>query len=490
VAAPATPPETVYEAYLRAYGNREIPFRFRGLDLRFTLSQGLFSAADIDRGSRALLKVFSRLLDEDLERGRPLPRRVLDSGCGAGVIGICAARALAEAAGEPPLVRAQDRDDLARIFTLGNGVRNGLGAAVLEARTEALLEGGAGETWDLILSNIPAKAGEPVLRDFIHRSVALLAPGGRVLIVVVKTLADFFRSGIGESGAPLIREEAGPEHLVLVYGASPGGTVPDGAAGSDGTVNFSPAGDCGETAETAELPPLWRSAYLRHSGSYKMEDIGYRITSVHGAAEFDRPGGAAESAAKLLCRLGAGVLPPGRVPWKGLIHEGGQGHFPLWFLEFLKREGAGPPQALVLHGRNILALEAARDSLTEAGYGLNGGGKTEFHILPGVDLGLDRNLLAARLLGEDSPDGENQGNPAQQCCSFIAAFPGVVPGASPYNRIWEGLGGLLLPGGAALIALPAAEADRLIKRKPPGFTRLGDLKRRGFRALAFRRGGD
>jgi hypothetical protein len=500
--------KTVYEAYLQAYGSREVPFQFRGIGFCFVLSPGLFSSADVDRGTRALLKVFSRLLDEDLEQGRPLPRRVLDSGCGAGIIGICAARALAKAAGTeaagtvgrteaagmgtagPLRVRAQDRDDLARIFTLGNGARNGL-AAVLEARTEALLEGEAGETWDLILSNIPAKAGEPVLGDFIRRSAGLLAPGGRVLIVVVKTLADFFRSGIGDSGAALLREEAGPEHYVFVYGASPGSTAP--------TVSIF------ASLKTPERPPLWRPAYLRHSALYEMEGISYRISSVHGAAEFDRPGGAAETAAKLLCRLGAGILPaipepsaaasgepfktPGEpfgAPVRVLIHEGGQGHFPLWFLEFLKRESAEPPQALVLHGRNILALEAARGSITEAGHG---GGRMELRLLPGVDLGLDRDLLTAERPRGDPPDGEGRGKAARQCYGFIAAFPDVVPGTRPYNRIWEGLGGLLLPGGIALIALPVAEADRLIKRKPPGFTRLGDLKRRGFRALAVCRGG-
>jgi hypothetical protein len=430
------------------------------------------------------------LLDEDLAGGRPLPRRVLDSGCGAGLIGICAARALAAAAGEA-LVRAQDRDKLARIFTRGNGARNGLKAGCFQVRTEALLDAGAGETWDLILSNIPAKAGEPVLRDFIHRSALLLAPGGRVLIVAVKPLADFFRAAVRESGAPLLQEEAGPEHQIFVYGASPGGR--------DGGEGASSSGQNGAPR---------RPAYLRNSASYEMEGIAYRITAVHGAAEFDRPGGAAETAAKLLRRLGADRLfPPGpaapepgetpgpaagRAPARVLIHEGGQGHFPLWFLEFLTQEGIRPPRVLVLHGRNILALEAARDSIadagrgfTEAGHGPDGG--TELRPLPGVDLGLDRNLLAARLRGGDPPD---DGNPAQQCCDFIAAFPGVVPGTRPYDRIWEGLGSLLLPGGAALIALPAAEADRLIKRRPSGFTWLGDLKRRGFRALACRRSGD
>jgi SAM-dependent methyltransferase len=450
--------ETYYKTYLQIYGNKEVPFRFRGLQFRFALSQGLFSSADIDRGSRALLKVFSRLMDEDLAAGRSLPRRVLDGGCGMGLIGICAGRALAEA-GESPLVCAQDRDELARIFTLGNVFLNRLNPGLFRVRTEALLDAEAGESWDLILSNVPAKAGKPVLEDFIGRSAGLLAPGGRVLIVVVHTLADFFRAGIGACGASLLREEAGPEHRVFVYGAGDrgeGGPEQDGPGGED-----LPGGG---------RPPLWRPAYLRNSARCEMEGIVYRIDAVHGAAEFDRPGGAAETAAKLLRRLGADALSS---PPAALIHEGGQGHFPLWFLEFLKRGGA--PQVLVLHGRNILALRASLHNIAGAGHGVAAGGKTEIRIAPGVDLRLDGDLLAACVPPER---GRRYG--------FIAAFPEFIPGTGPYDRIWEGLGRLLLPGGIALIALSAVEADRLVKRRPPGFTRLGDLKRRGFRALAFR----
>jgi SAM-dependent methyltransferase len=485
-AGPPNPDETNYEAYLQIYSNKAVPFQFRGIDFCFALSLGLFSSAGIDRGSRFLLKIFSRLLDEDLAKGRPLARRILDAGCGAGVLGICAGRALAEAAGGAPLVHAQDRDELARIFTLGNGARNRLDGGLLRARTEALLDGGAGGTWDLILSNVPAKAGKPVLEDFISRSAGLLAPGGRALIVVVNTLAGFFRAGIVSSGASLIREEAGPEHRVFVYGAGDRGAVSAGGPGENaperqGGELPGPAGFSGLAGG-----PLRRSVYLRDSVRCEMGGIAYRIDTVHGAAEFDRPGGAAETGAKLLCRLGP-LFPPAESPLAGqpftaLIHEGGQGHFPLWFLEFLKRGGRAPLRVLALHGRNILALWAARGNIVDAA-----GGTTEVRVAPGVDLGLDRDALAARLAG-GSPEGAAGGDAARRRCAFIAAFPEFVPGTNPYGRIWEGLGGLLLPGGLALIALPAVEMDRLLKKRPPGFTRLGDLKRRGFRALAFRLG--
>ena len=454
-----------YESYLQIYSNKEVSFNFRGIDFRFALSQGLFSSAGIDRGSRALLKVFSRFIDEDLAGGGPLPRRVLDAGCGAGLIGICAARALAEAAGEFPLVCAQDRDELARIFSLGNGARNRLDPGLFCVRTEALLDSGMGERWDLILSNVPAKAGKPVLEDFIGRSAGLLAPGGRVIIVVVNTLADFFRAGIGACGASLIREEAGPEHRVFVYGAGDRGKAAPG----------------GEEFPLEEIFPLRRPAYLRNSGPCEMEGIAYRVDTVHGAAEFDRPGGAAEAAAKLFRRLAVDdVFSPSGAPFAALIHEGGQGHFPLWFLEFLKRGGAEAPRALALHGRNILALWASHSNIARAGHSVTAGGRTEIRISPGVDLWLDREALSKQI----PPDS---GDTAGQGYGFIAAFPESVPGTRPYDRIWAALGRLLLPGGLSLIALPAAEADRLIKRKPPGFTRLGDLKRRGFRALACRR---
>ncbi|MDR2747065.1 MAG: methyltransferase, partial [Treponema sp.] len=381
---------------------------------------GLFSSSDIDRGSRALLKVFSRLVDEDLARGRPLPRRVLDAGCGVGVIGICAARALAEAVGEAPLVRAQDRDDLARVFTLGNGARNRLKPGLFCARTEALLDSEPGETWDLILSNVPAKAGKPVLEDFIARSAGLLGPEGRVIIVVVHTLADFFRAGIGACGASLIREEAGSEHRVFVYGAGDGGKP-------------APAGQGGEEPPAGDPSLFRRPAYLRNSLRCEMEGIAYRITTVHGAAEFDRPGGAAETAAALICRMGADSFSPSAgTPFTALIHEGGQGHFPLWFLEFLRLGDRTPPQVLVLHGRNILALWASRGNIT--GTGRTAGGETEIRIAPGVDLRLDLDALSPRT-HRGSPD---DGNAARQRYGFIAAFPEFVPGTAPYDRMWEG----------------------------------------------------
>jgi SAM-dependent methyltransferase len=280
-------------------------------------------------------------MDEDMAAGRPLPRRVLDAGCGVGVIGICVARALAagatDAAAEntakvPLLVHCQDRDELARLFTLENAAQNGIGDSganlsgpiVFSAHTEPLLSCEPGESFDLVLSNVPAKAGTPVLEDFVGRSLGLLdddsrhAPGGRIAIVVVNTLADFFRRAISDcANARLIREEAGVEHTVFVYSAVKGTPIPK-------------AGPAGQAL--LEHYPF----YLRGSASYEMEGLGYHIDAVHGAAEFDAPSMAAEAAARLLCRLDPAKLFSAGVS-AGLVHEGGQGHFPVWLLKLLEQ---------------------------------------------------------------------------------------------------------------------------------------------------------
>jgi hypothetical protein len=359
---------------------------------------------------------------------------VLDAGCGAGVLGICAARALDAAPGLR--LRAQDRDELARAFTEYNAAANlktGSGAVF---RTEPLLAGPADARYDLILSNIPAKTGEPVLLDFIPRSAGLLTGRGSVVLVVVNTLAGLLRDRIRERALPLLHDEAGKGHTVLVYGAGPK-TVTD----------------------TGDFLREW-PAYRRGAGDYEMEDIPYHIDAVHGAAGFDNPGGAVTAAARLTCRLGPaiGARSAGKAI---LVHEPDQGHFPVWFMRYRERSGLRAPGQVVLSGRNILALEAARHNL-----------RGDAALVPAVDIALNRDALRAACGG---------------AYGAVFLFPDMVPRTNRTGAYWEGLAALLEPGGAAVIALPSSEAERFDREKPRNFARLGDHKRRGFRALGYER---
>jgi len=394
------------------------------------------------------------MLDEDIALGRPLPKKALDAGCGAGVIGICAARALISAGGEDGVfVRCQDRDELARLFALRNAAKNRVPPSALEAHAEPLLSGPEGERWDLILTNIPAKAGEPVLKDFVARSAGLLRPGGRAIMVAVCELADFFREQIALAGAELLSQTEGAGHSVFAY-----------CAGSAGP--FEPVGlDCG----LLEQHPF----YARTVASSKIGGAFVRIESVYGAGGFDDAGGAARVAAKLAARVGfaAGAS-------KLLVHEPGQGFFPCWLLDFL-RDGANPGEALkvVLSGRNVLALEAARHNVSRR---LPEHSEAEgAAAVPAADL-----LLGREALDEAAGGMRYDG---------IAAFPELLPqsslpkGTNQLADLWDSVPPLLAPGGIFLAAFSSSDAGRFDGKKPAGFARLGNVRRDGFRAFAYRR---
>ena len=416
------------------------------MHFKFDLSQGLFSSESVDFGTRLLLAVFSRVLDGDAAAGRAPPCRVLDAGCGTGVIGICAASALIALSALPDAVyvRCQDRDDLARLVTLHNAAKNRISPLVLEAYTEPLLAGPADGRWDLILSNVPAKAGGPVLGDFVRRSACLLNPGGRVIIVVVQALADFFR-GIIAADAELVLEKKGPGHSVFVYGGKAAGAFPPAEPVSAGPGFFS------------RYP-----FYVRSAVTCPIEEMPIRLETVQGASGYDAPGGAVLAAAKLARRIGLQKLIPGDAVL--LVHEGGQGFFPAWLLGLLA--GApGDSKMLVASGRNILALEASRHN-------------SAADIVTAVDLQLGRAALLEAAGGK---------------FAFIAAFPELLPqstlpkGADQLDFLWEALPPLLARGGLFLAAFSSSEAERFDRKKPAGagFFRLGSIKRNGFRALAY-----
>jgi hypothetical protein len=459
-----------YFPYIEAFGNREVPFRFRGRSYRFSLSPGLFSSAGIDTGSGLLLKVFSAFLDECFGpqsraglSGGAAPCSALDAGSGVGVLGVCAAGALADLAlpggsttGRVFRVRAQDRDELARIFTEYNALKNGLPPEAVTAFTEPLLAGPPGQRWDIILTNIPAKAGRPVLEDFINRSAALLSENGRVFLVAVNTLADFFRLRI-KAAASLLKEEAGKGHTVFVYAAGqPGGSQLDGRPAPVPVIRD-------------ENFPGNYPFYSRIRGEYKMEGLSYRLETVHGAPDFDSPGGAVQAAAKLAVKINlAGTLSAaetGAARRALLVYDAGQGHFALWLARYLT---AGDPEEcrLVLSGRNILALAAAG-----AAPGLSA---IEPSIVPAADILLDSGRIRAA-----GGTGEGFG--------LIAFFPETVPESDRREAQWEGFGRLAAPGGIVIAGMASAEAERFDRKKLPDFTRAGDIKRKGFRAMAYRK---
>jgi hypothetical protein len=66
--------------------------------------------------------------------------------------------------------------------------------------------------------------------------------------------------------------------------------------------------------------------------------------------------------------------------------------------------------------------------------------------------------------------------------ALIAFFPATAPET---KTTWEGLASLAAPGGIVIIGMASAEAERFDRKKHKAFTRLGDVKRKGFRAMAY-----
>jgi hypothetical protein len=178
-----------------------------------------------------------------------------------------------------------------------------------------------------------------------------------------------------------------------------------------------------------------------------MEGVAYHIDSFHGVADFDSPSLAVQAAARLFVKLGLEEQldegPAAEAPI--LVWEPDQGHFPVWLAKELtvnRANRANENRKWLLTGRNILALRASRHNLSAV---------------------IDKATIA--LLCVLRPQCEEP--------SLTVLLRGPAS--------WEGLE----TSRIVLAALPSVEAGRFDKAKPQGFKRLGDLRRGGFRAMAY-----
>jgi hypothetical protein len=196
-------------------------------------------------------------------------------------------------------------------------------------------------------------------------------------------------------------------------------------------------------------------------GEYTLEGISYTLDAIQGTADFDTPSAGVEAAIKLINRLKLQerfFSPERCAETRILIHEPNQGHFPVWLTRYLGQEPSGP---WVFSGRNILALEASRHNF------IKNSALLPPEITPAVDP-----ALGTEALGEGA-------------FTFIAAFPETVPKTNRTAAYWSGIRRLLRLGGSFLMVLPSLQAGTFDRTKPRGFTRLGEIKRRGYRALAY-----
>jgi ribosomal protein L11 methyltransferase len=124
-----------------------------------------------------------------LQEISPMPDRVLDVGCGSGILGLAALRLGADR------VVGLDTDPLAVEATRANAERNGL-ADRLEAAV-GTLPARAGETYLLVLANLVAA----VLIELAPRLAAHLGPGGTLLASgIIEPKADAVIAAMAAAG--------------------------------------------------------------------------------------------------------------------------------------------------------------------------------------------------------------------------------------------------------------------------------------------------
>ena len=168
---------------------RELRFLYRGELLSFVVDTGVFASQRLDPGTALLIENLGV---------RPTDR-VLDLGCGWGAVGVAAARSAPQ--GEVLLTDVNRRaarlaeENLAR-----NGARNA------SVRVGPSFEPVGDETFDVVATNPPFRAGREVVLSLLAEAPRHLAPGGRLLVVGKGSQGiRFYQAWLAAHWAPEVR---------------------------------------------------------------------------------------------------------------------------------------------------------------------------------------------------------------------------------------------------------------------------------------------
>lgn len=159
-----------------------------GRTLSLSSGSGVFANGRVDVGTAVLFR----------ETAPPAAGRVLDLGCGWGVIGLAVAAAVPGA-----VVTGVDVNERAVLLANENAAALGL-AERFRAVTPAAVPADA--AYDEIWSNPPIRIGKAALHELLLTWLARLVPGGRAVMVVGKNLGgDSLQRWLGEQGYPTTR---------------------------------------------------------------------------------------------------------------------------------------------------------------------------------------------------------------------------------------------------------------------------------------------
>jgi 16S rRNA G1207 methylase RsmC len=284
---------------------------------RYAVAQELFSSHEVDAGSRLLLR--SLRLDT-----LPAAGHAVDFGCGYGVLGLALRDAL-----PGWTVNLIDRDALAVGFSQWNAGRlghdDGSVRTVLGLGVDTVPPPGA----ELILWNVPGKAGAPVLQALTTNVAEALATGGLAALVIVNPLAEVIRDVLaGDTAVSITYEEEHAEHTVIhACRIHPGPPPAD---------------------------PFDQGIFDRAIGEFGVDEFDYDITPVMGIPEYD--------SYSFTTQLVFDTLRGSPDDFTSLlVMRPGQGHIPLVAANRFRLA------RLTMVDRDQLALRASARALVDAG---------------------------------------------------------------------------------------------------------------------------
>lgn len=302
------------------YFKKIIPFRQSGAELSFRVSQDLFSSYDVDAGTRLLLRTLA-------ERDSHTFRKILDLGCGYGPIGLTLQKL-----NEGAIVHMVDRDALAVEYSRRNAELNG--ASGVEGYGSLGYDDVRSADFDLIVSNIPAKAGEEAISYFLREAAHYLASGGLVAVVVVSRLERFVQGLLnGLPSVEVLLRRSRSSHAVFHY-------------------TFSGQGR--ETVPMVESG-LERGVYRRGTSSELPGTEKVTLETVYNLPEFESPSNATEMLIGSVQRVREPKVE------RAIAFNPGQGYVPLalW--------SACGPASIELIDRDLLSLRQSRRNLIRNG---------------------------------------------------------------------------------------------------------------------------
>ena len=159
-----------------------------GHRLSLVSGSGVFARGRLDIGTSVLFR----------ETAPPVAGRVLDLGCGYGVIGLAVALA-----SDDVVVTGVDVNERAVLLANENAERLGVTDRYAAATPDDVPDDA---TYDEIWSNPPIRIGKAALHDLLLTWFARLTPDGRAVMVVGRNLGgDSLQAWLGAQGYPTSR---------------------------------------------------------------------------------------------------------------------------------------------------------------------------------------------------------------------------------------------------------------------------------------------